>query len=87
MTAEELTNKYINTMDKVLSKMQQTKGPINVNNRVIDEVVSYVRAYLEDAKHFREQKKFETSLTAIAYCEGLLDALKLIGAVKTEATF
>jgi hypothetical protein len=30
------------------------------------------------------EKNLETSLTSIAYCEGLLDALKLLGAVKFE---
>ena len=40
--------------------------------------------YLEDAKYYKAQGKFETSLTSVAYCEGLLDALRLLGAVKFE---
>lgn len=87
MSAEELTTKYINAMEKTLSDMQQNKGPLNVSDECINEVVSYVKAYLKDAKYFKEQKKFETSLTSIAYCEGLLDALKLIRAVKTHSSF
>ncbi len=87
MSAEELTTKYIKAMEKTLDSMRQTKGPITVNDDSINEVVNYVKAYLKDAKYFKEQEKFETSLTSIAYCEGLLDALKLIKAVKTEATF
>jgi len=39
---------------------------------------------VEDAKYYKLQKKLEVSLTSIAYCEGLLDALKLLGAVKFE---
>jgi hypothetical protein len=87
MSAEELTTKYIIAMEKTLSSMQQTKGPITVNDESINEVVNYIWAYLKDAKYFKEQNKFETSLTSIAYCEGLLDALKLISAIKTTPTF
>lgn len=87
MSAEELTTKYIIAMEKTLSSMQQIKGPITVNDESINEVVKYIWAYLKDANYFKEQKKFETSLTSIAYCEGLLDALKLINAVKTTSTF
>jgi len=46
--------------------------------------VGYVTTYLEDAKYYKAQKRFETSLTSVAYCEGLLDALNLLGAVKFE---
>jgi hypothetical protein len=87
MSAEELTTKYIAAMEKVLLSMQQTKGPITLSDEGINEGVSYVKSYLEDAKYFKNQKKFETSLTSIAYCEGLLDALKLINAVKTASVF
>jgi hypothetical protein len=82
MSAEELTAKYINAMEKAVNNMQRTKGPITITETCVDEIVGYVTAYLKDAKYFRDQQKFETSLTSIAYCEGLLDALKLIGAVK-----
>jgi hypothetical protein len=82
MSAEELSSKYIGAMEKTIKEMQRTNGTITLSKACIDEIVGYVMAYLEDAKYFREQKKFETSLTSIAYCEGLLDALKLTGAVK-----
>jgi hypothetical protein len=84
MNAEELAAKYITAMDKTVQNMQQHKGSITISEESTDEIVGYVKAYLQDAKYFMEQKKFETSLTSIAYCEGLMDALKLIGAVKIE---
>lgn len=37
---------------------------------------------LEDAKYYREKKKLETRLASVAYCEGLLDALRLLGFVE-----
>ncbi|NLE05491.1 MAG: DUF357 domain-containing protein [Crenarchaeota archaeon] len=82
MSAEELTAKYILAMEKVLSQIQKTKGPITISEECINEVFNYVHSYLADAKYFQSQKKHETSLVSIAYCEGLLDALKLIGAAK-----
>ena len=82
MSAEELSTKYIVAMEKTIKSMQQTQSSVTLSEESIDEIIGYVRAYLQDAKYFREQKKFETSLTSIAYCEGLLDALKLIGAIK-----
>jgi len=85
MNAEELATKYITAMEKTVQTMQQTKGSITIIEECTDEIIGYVKAYLQDAKYFKEQKKFETSLTSIAYCEGLLDALKLIGAVKVPS--
>ncbi len=84
MSAEELTAKYIAAMEKTLAQIQQTKEPLTISSECVDEVFSYVKAYLEDAKYFQAQKKFETSLVSIAYCEGLLDALKLIGAANPK---
>ena len=84
MSAEALTSKYIAAMEKTLENLNRARGAITVNEQCINEIYGYVESYLKDAKYFQEQKKFETSLTSIAYCEGLLDALKLIGAIKTE---
>jgi hypothetical protein len=84
MSAEELTSKYIAAMEKTLKTIEKTRGTITVSETCVNEAIGYVEAYLADAKYFREQKKFETSLTSIAYCEGLLDALKLIGAIRSD---
>jgi hypothetical protein len=82
MSAESLTTKYIGAMEKTIVDMTLKRATITVSEECVNEVLDYVKSYLEDAKYFRDQKKFETSLTSIAYCEGLLDAMKLIGAVK-----
>jgi len=84
MSLEALVAKYIASTEKVLKEMQQTEGSISVAKESVNSILSYVTAYLEDAKYYKAQKRFETSLTSIAYCEGLLDALKLLGAVKFE---
>ena len=84
MSLEALVTKYIVSTEKVLKEMQQTKGTINVTEENVVKILDYVINYLEDAKYYKAQKRFETSLTSIAYCEGLLDALRLLGAVKFE---
>ncbi|MBN1357169.1 DUF357 domain-containing protein [Candidatus Bathyarchaeota archaeon] len=84
MSLEGLVAKYIVSAEKVLEEMQRTKAPVTLTAADVDEILGYVTAYLKDAKYYKDQKRFETSLTSVAYCEGLLDALKLVGAVKFE---
>jgi hypothetical protein len=84
MSLEALTGKYIASAEKVLKELQRTKSAVTVTPKSVNDILSYVTNYLEDAKYYKAQKNFETSLTSIAYCEGLLDALKLLGAVKFE---
>jgi len=84
MRLEKLVSKYVVSTGYVLKKMETVEHPIKVDTEGIEKVVEYVKAYLEDAKYYRNEKRFEVSLASVAYCEGLLDALKLLGAVKFE---
>ena len=81
MSAQKLAAKYIDAMEKTLLQIQRKEGVLAVSEKCVDEILGYVFSYLKDAKYFMEQHKYETSLTSIAYCEGLLDALKLVGAI------
>ena len=58
--------------------------PISLTEGFVADVLRWAVDYLEDAKYYKAQGKLETSLTSVAYCEGLLDALRLIGAVNFE---
>ncbi|MCL2359984.1 DUF357 domain-containing protein [Candidatus Bathycorpusculum sp.] len=84
MSLEFLTSKYIDSAEKVLSELKLSPTPVNVNEKIVGEVLCWVADYLEDAKYYKLQGKLETSLTSVAYCEGLLDALRLIGAVNFQ---
>jgi len=86
MSIEALVDKYIGSTEKALKEMKRAKTSVKLDGKSIDEIVAYAMAYLEDAKYYRDQKKLETSLTSIAYCEGLIDALKLIGAIKIPSS-
>ena len=84
MRMNELASKYISSAEHVLSHMEVAKIPITLDFSHVSNVTDFAKAYLEDARYYREKKKFEVSLTSIAYCEGLLDALRLLGAVRFE---
>jgi FAD synthetase len=82
MKLEELASKYIQSTDKVFNEMKIRQGSIFIEGENIKSVIENAKRYWEDAKHYRDKRKFETSLTSVAYCEGLLDALRLLGAVE-----
>lgn len=84
MSLEVLAAKYISSAEKVFAKLKREKTPIAIDEATVTEVLRWATDYLEDAKYYKAQGKLETSLTSVAYCEGLLDALRLIGAVNFE---
>lgn len=84
MSLETLTSKYIASAERVLRELQKERAPITVTEESVDSLLHYAKDYLEDAKYYKAQGMLETSLTSVAYCEGLLDALRLLGAVKFE---
>jgi hypothetical protein len=84
MTLNALASKYISSAEHVFNHMEVAETPITLDFSHVSNVMDFAKAYLEDARHYREKKKFEVSLTSVAYCEGLLDALRLLGAVRFE---
>jgi FAD synthetase len=84
VSLEDLAAKYIDSAEKVLKELVQTKASIAVTEEKRAEVLRWAADYLEDAKYYKAQGKLETSLTSVAYCEGLLDALRLLGVVTFE---
>jgi FAD synthetase len=84
MSLEVLAAKYINSAEKVLSELKRLPTPVKVDEATVYEVLRWATDYLADAKYYKAQGKLETSLTSIAYCEGLLDGLRLMGAVTFE---
>ncbi len=81
MTIEALVEKYIPNTRQVFQQINERK---NSYGQETEKVLDYAKRYLEDAAYYRDQKEFETALTSVAYCEGLLDALRLMGMVKFE---
>ncbi len=84
MSLDELAAKYIDSAERVFSGLKRNPFPISLSEETVACVLQWAQDYLADAKYYKSQGKLETSLTSIAYCEGLLDALRLIGAVTFE---
>jgi len=84
MSLEGLVSKYIASAEHVFGNMVIVESPASLSGDSVKKVVEFAKAYLEDAKYYRDKKETAVSLTSIAYCEGLLDALRLLGAVKFE---
>ena len=78
----ELITKYIKGAERVINEIGKFPKNVNINEENAKTVFDWAKRYLEDAKYYQEKGKLETSLTSVAYCEGLLDALRLLGAVE-----
>jgi FAD synthetase len=82
MTAiKELVQKYIKSADRVIKEIGEIPKDFQLNKKGAEIVFDWAKRYLNDAKYYQEKRKMETSLTSVAYCEGLLDALRLLGVV------
>jgi len=81
MKLQELLDKYIENTEAVLAEIKIAQS-MQVDNKKVNSVVETVKRYLEDAKYYRDRKRFETGLASVAYSEGLLDALKLLEVAK-----
>ena len=82
MTIDELITKYIRGAERVFKEIGQLPEDVHLNEEEAKTVFDWAKRYLEDAKYYQKEGKLETSLTSVAYCEWLLDALRLLGAVE-----
>jgi FAD synthetase len=82
MSLERLVSKYIVSAEHVFDNIEIAESSADLES--VKKVLEFAKAYLEDAKYYRNKKQLDVGLTSIAYCEGLLDALRLLGAVKFE---
>jgi len=82
MTLTELVSKYLSNTQRVFGEIKRVSSSIHVNEGKIQNVIETAKRYLEDAEYYQRRNKLETSLASVAYCEGLLDALRLLGAVE-----
>ena len=74
--------RYIENAEKVLAEMKLRQRAVTLNQEKIRVVIDSAEQYLSDAKYYRRKKQFRTSLAAVCYCEGLLDALRLLETVE-----
>jgi len=82
MSLKELTSKYIQNSERVLAEIKLATDVVVIDEEKIKGIIESARQYLNDAKYYEQQNKLETSLASVSYCEGLLDALRLLGVVE-----
>jgi len=82
MTLERLVSKYIKATESVLTEITISNVVSSIDKVKIKGVIEHAKQYLEDAKYYQKKNKLETGLASVSYCEGLLDALRLLEVVK-----
>jgi len=78
---DRMVSTYIRNAERVFPEIRIPQGSVRVNEGKIKGVMEAAQRYLEDAKYYQGKNKLETSLASVAYCEGLLDALRLLGVI------
>ncbi|RLI35936.1 hypothetical protein DRO55_04555 [Candidatus Bathyarchaeota archaeon] len=84
MSVKEVASKYIMKTERVLGEVKLTGGVPRLNHDHVRKVLEEAKRYLEDAKFYFDKERFEVSLASVAYCEGLLDALRMLGLAEFE---
>ena len=82
MTLKEMVSKYISNTERVFNEVKRVPSSVHLTERKIENVIETAKRYLDDAKYYQSKSELETSLASVTYCEGLLDALRLLGAVE-----
>jgi FAD synthetase len=80
MTVCRLVEKYIENARKAFEQIKL--GHSLPDERAVGKVLDSAERYYRDSIYFARQNEFETALCSIAYCEGLLDALRLLELVE-----
>jgi len=82
MTLPALLAKYIQNSEKVFAEIKLKQDIVVLDEDKIREIIEYAKRYHSDAKYYGERKEYEPGLAAVAYCEGILDGLRLLGMVE-----
>jgi hypothetical protein len=76
----ERTRTYLAAIERPLKLAEAVSKP--EARRVVD----YAKRYVADSKYFLETGKPTTALASVAYAEGLLDSLSIMGVADMKGT-
>ncbi len=76
--------KYINNVEEALKDVDSKKNLLNEKGIDIENLITNMKAYLEDAKYFLKADKLEDALVSISYSEGLIDSLKFMNLIEVK---
>lgn len=77
----ERVSRYLSGVEKVFRDIRLLETPRLVNREEMSKALNWARNYYEDSKVFRDRGDLVSSLVAVAYCEGILEGLRLLGLV------
>ena len=70
--------KYIENLTSAFKKTTARSEDTHVTAANVSRVTDAIERYLQDARHYLDEGQGTTSLAAVAYAEGLLDALTFL---------
>ncbi len=76
----ERAQSYLGTIEKALKKAETIKDHDALR------IVEYAKRYVADSRYFLETGKPTTALASVAYAEGLLDSLTILGLADLSGT-
>jgi hypothetical protein len=74
VTPTELLEQYLRLTTEAIGRVKPTPPPRSFLVAAADDFLAMARAYLDDARHFRERGDPERALAAVSYAHGWLDA-------------
>ena len=74
----ERARAYLTAIEKSINQVE------NISNPDALRVIDYAKRYVADSKYFLETGKPTTALASVAYAEGLLDSLNIIGVMHSK---
>jgi hypothetical protein len=76
----ERTRTYLAVIERALKLAEVVSNPSALR------VVDYAKRYVADSKYYLETGKPTTALASVAYAEGLLDSLSIMGVTDSKKT-
>jgi hypothetical protein len=74
----ERARTYLGAMERILKLAEAVSNPDAIR------VVDYAKRYVADSRYYLETGKPTTALASVAYAEGLLDSLSIMGVADLE---
>jgi FAD synthetase len=74
----ERARTYLAAMERILKLAEAVSNPDAIR------VVDHAKRYVADSRYYLETGKPTTALASVAYAEGLLDSLSIIGVADLE---
>ncbi len=78
--ARERAEKYVQLLESVIPTVVSNPAA-GLDEKRVERARETVTDYLKDAKYYLQEDKPTTALASVAYAEGILDCLAILGIV------